>query len=238
MYNLEIKDIISLNDNWYLDNVDVSEYIPNKDEFALYYYSKSGKKIISTLLVNVLNIIDNKYNISNEHKHTISSIINSKFSIKWKKLYDTLTYDYDMGKPFSMNVEESTTNTLTSSENSTFSKEVKDSGSESTTESNDTTENSLQGFNSTSFVPSDKSVNTFTDTNENTYNSDVSENRTNEFSRENPTSRTTNRVGNIGNIPIQELINKEREVWTYQLWDVICSDLDTVLTRRKYNLEV
>lgn len=254
---IKIKNILNITDTWYLNNI-VGQYIPNKVDFATYYYAKSGNKVVSTLLENGL---DNN-SLSQSVKNAISSIIYNKFNLKWQKLYDTYNYNYDMGKPLTITVNEIENNTLTSNEtvnqgrdvtnvdsfNNT--KNIKDKGTNKTIESENDSSNYIQGFNGVTFVPSDKTIDRSYDSSENSYdslvtennsntsNKNISDNRSSTYSRENPISRDIEKNGNIGNIPTQELINKEREVWTYQLWDTICSDLDTVLTRKMYTLEV
>ena len=46
--------------------------------------------------------------------------------------------------------------------------------------------------------------------------------------------REIERLGNIGNISQQDLIDKERETWSYELIDMIFKDLDKILTSPKY----
>lgn len=243
MNSILLKEIIEIEDTWYIDkifnfenllanNANFYDTVLDRKNFGMYYYSKSANKEISTLIRNVLdnNVLENRY------KLVISSIIKSKFESKWTKLLDTIKYQYDMGKPFNMVVNEETTNTLESSETYVNNRTSEESGTNETIESKDNTNNSVYGFNSLDAVPSDKSENTFNDKNSNTYNSSIGESKSSNYERSNPTTRDTTRLGNIGNIPTQDLLEREREVLTYQLWDTMCKDLDTVLTRRKYNL--
>ena len=62
----------------------------------------------------------------------------------------------------------------------------------------------------------------------------VVDNGITQYSRSNPRERDTKRSGNIGNIPQQELVIRERNLWEYQLYDTIFKDLDKVLVIATY----
>lgn len=80
---------------------------------------------------------------------------------------------------------------------------------------------STYGFNSTESVPSDSA-------------DGISER---EYERENPKHREYTRKGNIGNTSRQELVEQERKVLEYQIWDTIFFDTASVLCRDTYKLD-
>ena len=54
------------------------------------------------------------------------------------------------------------------------------------------------------------------------------------YERSSPYEKNISRLGNIGNTSMQELIEQERQVWEYQVIDVIYKDLDSIFVRSKY----
>lgn len=228
-----LKKIITPSDIWYLDGIGEVPYL-TKEIFSNYYFSKSGNKLISTLLHNTIEYNNDDGVINQLGKNIISNIINSKYGKKWIDLYNLYAKEYDFDKPFNITFSEESTDTLTSSESNVSNRTTNDTNVNETKNSNENTDNSRYGFNSSNAVPTDKTTTSYTDKTENTYNSSNVDNRTNTYNRTNPKSRDTSRVGNIGNTTIQELVKQEREKLMYQLWDTICLDLDSVLTRSKY----
>ena len=86
-------------------------------------------------------------------------------------------------------------------------------------ENNSESENSTYGFNNDESVPTSKSKSK----------------TTRSFSRENPTSREYDRVGTTGNIPLSELVEKEREKLRFIIVDEIYKDIASVIGRGTYN---
>lgn len=215
-----------------------------KFDMSVEYMSRSGTKAISTLVENLLqeyplrHVIneytgDSFYMISSQAQTNILKTLEARFKTKWQKLYETITAEYDALNPYDMTINEETTDTLTSS-GTNLSNKV-DTGTKSSNETvSGERDDSLYGFNSPQSVPTDESQTS----SESTVNDEVSNNSTietsNEYTRSNPTTRELTRKGNIGNITKQELLEKERDVWQWQIWDVIFKDLDSVLTRSKY----
>lgn len=179
----------------------------------------------------------------------IDTVIRTKFLDKWNNLADTLTYEFDPLNPFSMNVEEDTSGELSSNAKNSNTRDITGSGSGNGTNDittngsgTDNTDESIFGFNSTEPVGTNKNENsssnsgTRNDTSSNSYSdTERSEyNSSEEYSRNNSSKRTTTRKGNIGNLSAQQLIEQQREMLRYQIFDTIYNDLDSVLTRSKY----
>lgn len=185
------------------------------DDFALnfdieYIYNKSGKKLISSLLMSFLENreeISETFPLTKEQMTTISHIISNRYTFKWQRLYDIYKTNYDAMSPYDMSIDEESSDTL-------------DTKSKSTNSSTD--QSNFFGYNDTSDdgVPQSRDINTTE--------------RTDEYNRTNPKTRTITRKGNIGNITKQELIEKERNVLKWQMWDTIYGDLDNILTSGIY----
>ena len=92
-----------------------------------------------------------------------------------------------------------------------------------------TTDTSKNTTNGTSNTKRDD-TRTKTDTYENNTRKDTID-KTESETRENPTTRSITRIGNIGNITRQQLINEEREMLKWQFFNVVFDDIDTVVTR-------
>lgn len=187
------------------------------DDIALnfdmeYIYNKSGKKKVSSLIMSLLENreeISDTFPLTNEQMETLSHIINNRYTFKWQRLYDIYKTNYDAMSPYDMSIDEESSDTL-------------DTKSKSTNSSTD--QSNFFGYNDTSDdgVPQSRDINTTE--------------RTDEYNRTNPKTRTITRKGNIGNITKQELIEKERNVLKWQMWDIIYGDLDNILTCGTYLL--
>ena len=199
----------------------------NVDIFFGNYLSRSGRKVLSSFVINCLDNfgtqkIDDYYTLSDDGFRKIFNLINYTFVDKrWKKIYDTYRLHYDVLSPYDIAIDEEGTDTLDSENNV-------DSNTNTNSKYNSNTNNKINGFNSNSPIDRDSSI--IDDT---TIDSDTTRSNT-KYKRTNPYTRNLTRKGNIGNITKQELIEKERGLWKYNLFETIYSDLDRVLTRSKY----
>lgn len=214
-----------------------------------YIYNVSGLKTVSTLICGLLNefIIDDNNDfveykgdritydkfINEIDKKIIRTIIYNKFFLKWKNLIDTLFIDYDVTNPYRMNVDDNVK--FDSSFNNTKENTYTSTGSnEGRTSQNGRGSNGIYGFNSTQSVDANKyddyssADETYTNNRNDTGNEkDIS-------IKDSTTNRKISRTGNIGNRSVTELIEERREMLKYQIFEIIFSDLDSVLTRSKY----
>lgn len=154
-----------------------------------------------------------------------------------------------------------TTEDVDDSETVLFSK-----SESSQSDSNETTNKQVYGFNSTNPVDSEKiskivadevqtsgtSESTTSRTSDKTRNESITENESvdNDITDSNTSSstitdssteniesvvnRTIVRKGNTGNITMQELIRQQRELVQFNIIEVMCDDIDSVLTRARY----
>lgn len=215
-----------------------------------YIFNNSGLKSTSTLLNALLNefIIDDNSEIVTDgcgvrltydkflsilDDKIIRNIIYNKFFMKWEQLANTLFIDYDVTSPYNMEVND----------NSDFSNSSIDHNSRTNTTSKnneyeDNSESSNNedtfGFNSSDAVPADKSSGTGKNSGTSVDNMNSTDTENNQNNRNGNTNRKIIRKGNIGNRSVTELINEKRDMLKYQIFSVIFSDLDSVLTRSKY----
>ena len=215
-----------------------------------YIYNRSGLKTLSIMMSHIIsqytiddisnyvidpdgNRITFKQMLDSINTDMINVIIYNKFYDKWSKLVDTLSYDYDALSPYQMEVEE----------NGSLSnvKQVTDSNEyENTADNTDTSKENLQqnmnryGFDSEDAVPTDVNTNdNTTTTTGNTTGKGSASRSTNEDNKQ-LSGRNITRKGNIGNHTMQELVEQQRELLRYQIFDTIYEDLDSVLTRSRY----
>ena len=210
-----------------------------------YVYNHSGRKLLSRLITKLIeknNVnISGGYPISQLDFSRICAIISARFANKWKRLYETVTAEFDPLKPFQMDIDEDIQNKLSSqrnnqnTENSTYNNEQNETVNSQT---DGTERNNTFGFNGASSddgEPRSKVISNETNNVENNATgsgaTSQEQNRTEVYVRDNPIIRKTNRSGNIGNITLQELTNQQREMLQWQFWDVVFQDCDTVLTR-------
>lgn len=253
----------------------------NMQSILFEYLAKSRNKTISQFVnmlieYNELRFVNNgKFFVPDYIVYTeMGKLLEIRYFSKWSKIWDTFKIKYDAIRPYDMSIKDTSNDINSGSDNKSISsnttKKLKDTHSGDTITSNeasststsnsedivdtDDTIDSVQGFNSSSFVPSDKTSNT-SKTNSNSQvndtdsetetirhgeivdtdsNSITTENETLTFGKQLSTTRDISRLGNIGNITQQELIERERELQKYIILDTIYDDLDRVFTRSKY----
>lgn len=213
-----------------------------------YILNHSGLKTLSILMDNIISqyvftenyVLDPEGNrltfkqaIESINTQVINIIIYNRFYTKWLNLVKTIKYDYDPLSPYKMDVEESGNDTSVKSteDSNSYTNSSTDKG---TTTSNEKKNESRNAFDSDSAVPTNSSE---TDTTNgidttNIQNGNNSRNTTEDTKR--LTGRTISRVGNIGNHTMQELVDEQRQLLQYQIFDTIFEDLDSVLTRSRY----
>lgn len=223
-----------------LDSEELSHSVDSE-----YIYNRSGGKLLSRLVKNFIkknNVnISGSYPISQLDFGHICDIMSIRFAYKWKRLYETVTADFDPLSPLNIVTDENIQNKLSSQRNnndrkkSTYQNQQNETGNSST---DGTEKNNTYGFNGAtsedgeprSKVISDAKSNYGTDTSEEGATSQTDE-RLEVYVRDNPITRKTTRSGNIGNISLQQLTNQQREMLQWQFWNVVFDDADTILTR-------
>ena len=216
-----------------------------------YLFNHSGLKSLSAMLERIImgyimdsdedNVQDSKgfkvtwdYIIQQVDQDIITYSIKIKYLDKWNNLADTLSMDYDALSPYQMQIEDDTGDTLesTNEDSTSTNEESTENNSQSMQGSDDA---SRYGFNSEDAVPTDADKTSSTQESENNYSNVVKRDSNVKYNRLNNISRKIIRKGNIGNHSAMELIEQQREMLRYQIFDTIYRDLDDVLTRSKYN---
>lgn len=211
-----------------------------------YHGNHSGNKVISPLLDNILGQNDK---LSSDNLATIADIINSMYSIKWTKLYNTTIQEYNMLHNYDMieteSIDREHNNTSKTENNTTVNSTdtTKKTGSVDTNSTqNSQVDNSVFGFNTETAVPSDNSnnnltinqsvTNDLTDTLNTTDTTNANINVTDDDTSNE--KRNLSRSGNIGVTTSQQMIQSERDLWNWLLYDTIFNDIDKIVTIQVY----
>lgn len=191
----------------------------------IYHGSRSGNKIIGSLIENYL---DNN-TVSDDNKIIIAQTIYTIYIKNWNALYKTLSLEYNPIENYSMteteNVQDTHKGTLESNGNNTNTYTE-------TTLVNDTSNNQLWGFNSTDSVNSDKQTGDTTRDVESTM--DSTHKNTDRETKDITSDRTLKRSGNIGVTTSQQMIESERQLWLWNFFESVFSDIDKILVLKIY----
>ena len=191
----------------------------------IYHGSRSGHKIIGSIIENYLE----NNTVSDDNKITIAQAIFSIYIKNWNALYKTLSLEYNPIENYSMTetenvqdshkgtVESDTTDTSTNTENTIV---------------NDTANNQLWGFNSTDSVNSDRQVGDTTRNVNDTRN--ATHKNTDTETKDITSDRTLKRSGNIGVTTSQQMIESERQLWLWNFFESVFSDIDKILVLKIY----
>ena len=206
------------------------------DKLDMLYYSRSGDKSVSRLVSKRLNT--DGY-LPSLDRAALASAIFSYYSVKWSKLYDTLSFEYNPIENYRMEEEETIngSNSNTTTDTGTIDRDASNSRTDSGTIEHDGTVsdivNKVYGFNSSSASNSDTSTDTVdsTETHDLTFSETVDETETHNLSYgtegESETTRGLTRAGNIGVTTSQQMIESERALWDWNYFNVIFSDIDS-----------
>lgn len=191
----------------------------------IYHGSRSGNKIIGSLIENYL---DNN-TVSDDNKIIIAQAIYTIYIKNWNALYKTLSLEYNPIENYSMteteNVQDTHKGTLESNGNNTNTYTE-------TTLVDDTSNNQLWGFNSTDSVNSDKQTGDTTRDVESTM--DSTHKNTDRETKDITSDRTLKRSGNIGVTTSQQMIESERQLWLWNFFESVFSDIDKILVLKIY----
>lgn len=191
----------------------------------IYHGSRSGNKIIGSLIENYL---DNN-TVSDDNKIIIAQAIYTIYIKNWNALYKTLSLEYNPIENYSMteteNVQDTHKGTLESNGNNTNTYTE-------TTLVNDTSNNQLWGFNSTDSINSDKQTGDTTRDVESTM--DSTHKNTDRETKDITSDRTLKRSGNIGVTTSQQMIESERQLWLWNFFESVFSDIDKILVLKIY----
>ena len=230
---------------------DLQEYdVPWKDaniaaDLDIVYYSKSGMKTCSDIIISRLN---DRGVLLDTYRMSIAKALFAMFGTQWIKLYNTLNFEYDPIENYRMveteNVESHNENSGT--ETGTVSRDADNQRTDTGTISNSGTNantDSVYGFNSAQAVNSDASngTNSNTETRNLTEAESVDDTETrnlaNSSENDGTQTRELTRSGNIGVATSQQMINSERELWQWNFFNTVFSDIDSILCLDIYEYE-
>lgn len=232
-------DLQTLDVPWKEENISTS--------LDILYYSMSGDKTVSSVISKRLG---DDGHLSNANRLAIANALFTLFSVKWSKLYETLSFEYDPIENYRM-VEEETTSSShanTSTDSGTIDRDATNSRTDSGTIDSDgttaDTSNKVYGFNSSDAVNSDDSITTVdsTETHDLTFGETVDETVTHDLTFTDETydsgGRSLTRSGNIGVTTSQQMISSERDLWNWNYFSTVFNDIDSVLTLPVYDYEM
>lgn len=191
----------------------------------VYHGNHSGNKESSPLLDSLL--VENV--LADNDKTLIAMSIFSIFSVKWQKLYSTLSLEY---KPIENYNMEETEKIVGNTENTDKVNGTVNTSVNNKQNSSSNKTSSLYGFNSATDVNSDKdNVTDDSTTNETGETKEVRDRTNMNNSKE---DRTLTRHGNIGVTTSQQMIQSEIQLWQWTFFNDVFKDIDTILTIQTY----
>lgn len=191
----------------------------------IYHGSKSGHKIVGSLIENFLE----NDTVSEENKITIAQAIYAMYIKNWNALYKTLSLEYNPIENYSMTETE---NVQDSHKGTIESDSIDTNTNTENTIVNDTSNNQLWGFNSTDSVNSDKQIGDTTRNVDGNVNS--THKNTDTETKDITSDRTLKRSGNIGVTTSQQMIESERQLWLWNFFESVFSDIDKILVLKIY----
>ena len=232
-----------------------STEVPWKDEnistsLDTLYHGNHGARIISPL---VKKLLDTDNTLSSANKTRLATAIFNLYSEKWTKLWNTLSLEYDPIKNYDMEERETpaeitrtitpaeTTETLTPAETTVNEKPAKT-----------VQENTVSAFNSDDYVDDTKTTVTGDDEDKGVTSVEVDSSGSNKLEVDRAgtnklevdtagseiitiqNERVLTRSGNIGVTTSQQMIQSERDLWQWNFFESVFTDLDYVLTLQIY----
>ena len=218
-----------------------------------YFGNHSGNKKCSPL---VYALMEDDFTLSDSSREKLAALVTAKFLPNWTSLWNTYHLVYDPIKDYNLTETGSNTEQTMASNSITGSgtnggtdntanihgEQITDSGSETVTAGQ-----GKYGFNSVQSVPTDTGNSSTTTGNTRTHSGTDNNNRTlnltNSYteagtkSEGGSSSYSKSRSGITGAHSIQELIQRERELWIEDYFTRIFIDVDTVLASMIYNRE-
>lgn len=191
---------------------------------AEYYLNHSGYKRISSLFEYILENQDDRLTAEDQ----IAKIIKSKFRIKWTQLSNILTSYTDVNSEIALDVSRQYNDEKTITYGS---KILSDGTSKNESEASVNTLAKVSGYNGETLVDDESASNNSNDVTDRVYEDET--NKTGTDTHEdygNNNTITSGRKTDYSTLATRELDFRQK----YIAFDIICSDLDTVLTRPLY----
>lgn len=219
------KDLFQRMEDFELDPITLNS---NQLDF-MYFNDHAYNKEASSLAVRTLED-DDTYEANAD---ALAVIIWERFKLRWQKLAATMTAEYNPINNYEMVEEASETRDLTNTDDTTV---TTDYGKTLTTESEASAEqnNSAYGFNSTYDVPTDKQEGVNNVSGSETYAGRDTDTVDGTKTESGTITRTLTRSGNIGVTTSQQMLESERNLWQFDLINIIFTDIDSILCLKVY----
>lgn len=182
-----------------------------------YFGNISGSKRISPLISKILEK-DNANVLSQARISQIAEMLYFINHENWEREWATLLVEYNPVNNYDMTETSTETTERDVSQSNTGTQEF---------ESNDTTNNGVYGFNSETAVNSDETI----ETGSTTRTDDLSQS----LSDDSTVTRELHRSGNIGVTTTQQMLQSERDLYTWNFfYKIVFPALDKILTLPLY----
>lgn len=242
------KKLIDVTPDWvakgifhFLDSQDV----PWKDQnISLdldldYYGNHSGNKFISPLVEHLLS---ENGELSDANLNRLAQVIFTKHGRNWSELWETLNYEYDPIENYNMIEQHTGSDThtyepidykeTTTQKPTNWQTETEGLKEDNTSDTN----TSYYGFGSDDPAPvqdTNSSVkNKQTVKTTGTYETETAKEGSEVDTMAHDTTLT--RSGNIGVTTSQQMIQAQRELWYFKIFDIVFKDIDNILTLSIY----
>ena len=185
-----------------------------------YFGNHSGAKFISPI---VMKLLSDDGTITTANRQKLVDIITNKFKIPWSRLWDTYDVEYEPISNYDITEVVDRDSTDTGTDEMAFGK------TRTTTHGMSTLDNDyVAGYNSSpnSLPLSNKYEHTESGTTPVTDSGKDTETRNLAKTED----VTTHRYGKIGTTTTQYMIKEERNLWIWNFFNQVYSDVDTVLT--------
>lgn len=221
---------------WKSDNIET--------ELDIVYYSKSGNKSVSNIILNRMN--DDE--LLPLDRLAIANAVFILFNKQWSKLYNTLSFQYDPIENYRMTETEELTihNENEGTETGSIAREATNQRTDTGTVNRAGTDNNtsgVYGFNSSTSVNSDTSSgnNSMLETRNLSSSESIDDTETRNLNNTSETdsehARELTRSGNIGVTTSQQMIDSERKLWEWNFFNVVFSDIDSILCLDIYEFD-
>lgn len=190
-----------------------------------YYLNRSGKKQISPIYETYIENIDSiNYSVS----ELLASIIQGKFGRKWSRVYDDIEREITQ---VNMSYKEEIISEYDENKSLQYGKET-NSTTKTSTNTTTTDTAKIAGFNSADYVDSNENTTTIVGEGDN----NKTESNTANSGTDNTTKNYDLKETKQGfDRPQQELVSMDIDMLNkYHFFDIIYSDIDSVLTLKVY----
>lgn len=216
----------------------------------MYHDTRSAERLPSPV-INRYADRNNDNMLTAEQRTALVEIVYAKYRRKWERMWTLNKIEYNPIENYNMLEEE--TPDITKTHGGTTTRGVSDDFEVKITTATDTDistnrydeqANSTYGFNSATGVPTDSGEveSTTRTTGDSEYNKQTqtseqtgTRDETLDYTDTETGTRTLERSGNIGVTTSQQMAQSEIELWRWNFYDDVMSDIDSILTLSVYN---